>query len=437
MHLDPTYARNIEGHRNLLVHGPLTLTLMLQSAKKHFQTLDSEDSTQRVESIEYRNLAPLYCDEEMRICVKEKRRTDTGSVWDVWIEGPTGGMAVKALVRTVRIPLQRKAAPPPSSAAPLTYLYYGKTPLRAGIRVNSKRDAPAMRGSALPYLYTRGSPLMAWIQSQVPFKPEPTATDERPKPRQPAPNSPPRPPPTPTSQSAKTSLKPAATNSPPNPPPTPTSQPASTPPKPATPTSPPKPPPPPTKQPFKVNPRNLTARRYSRRWLKRRVDQGLRYLYFTHASPLSNANTVARSEQDLDETSSPTHSARGQVGRKSAAPGRRLTLAQRQRAVLLAQPRPLVRMVGSAVAEGEVLPGNEAVAQGGVHGPVLGGGEAEVKAEAGAGVAKQSKQRKFRRLKIRKMVGVVVRKTDIGLKEAAVRRYHANRNMVLPPVREG
>lgn len=98
-----------------------------------------------------------------------------------------------------------------------------------------------------------------------------------------------------------------------------------------------------------------------------------------------------------------------------------------------------MRMVGSAVAEGEVLPGNEAVAQGGVHSPASGGAEeeAEVVAEAGAGVAKQSKQRKFRRLKIRKMVGVVVRKTDIGLKEAAVRRYHANRNMVLPPVREG
>lgn len=426
MHLDPTYARNIEGHRNLLVHGPLTLTLMLQSAKKHFQTLKFEDSNQRVESIEYRNLAPLYCDEEMRICVKEKRRTDTGSVWDVWIEGPTGGMAVKALVRSARKPLQRKATPPSSSAAPLTYLYYGKCPLRAGIRVNSKRDAPAMRGCPLPYLYTSGSPLMAWIQSQVPFKPEPTATDERSKPRQTAISKLPRPPTNLTDQPAKTSPKLAATNSPPNPPPISTSQPAKTP---FEPTNPPK-------QPYKVNPRNLNVRRYSRRWLKRRVGQGLRYLYFTHASPLFNANTVARSpssEQEENTSSTPTHSLRGQNSRRSVAPARRLTLAQRQRAVLLSQPRPLIRKVGSTVA-GEVLPGNEADAQGSMHSPASGEGEAE----AGASVAKQSKQRTpRRRLKIRKMVGTVIRKTDMNLKETAVRRYHAHRNLVLPPVREG
>ena len=428
MHLDPTYARNIEGHRNLLVHGPLTLTLMLQSAKKHFQTLKFEDSNQRVESIEYRNLAPLYCDEEMRICVKEKRRTDTGSVWDVWIEGPTGGMAVKALVRSVRKPLQQKATPPSSSAAPLTYLYYGKSPLRAGIRVNSKRDAPAMRGCPLPYLYTRGSPLMAWIQSQVLSKPEPTATDERTKPRRTATNKLPRPPTNTTDQPAKTSPRLAATNSPPDPPPTPTDQPA-------TPTSLPRPPPTPTKQPYKVNPRNLNVRRYSRRWLKRRVGQGLRYLYFTHASPLFNANTVARSpppEQEENTSSTPTHSLHGQSSRKSVAPARRLTLAQRQRAVLLSQPRPLIRKVGSTVA-GEVLPGNEADAQGSTHSPASGGGEAE----AGAGVVRKGRQSNpRRRLKIRKMVGTVIRKTDINLKETAVRRYHAHRNMVLPPVRE-
>lgn len=83
---------------------------------------------------------------------------------------------------------------------------------------------------------------------------------------------------------------------------------------------------------------------------------------------------------------------------------------------------------------GEVLPGNEADAQGSMHSPASGEGEAE----AGASVAKQSKQRTpRRRLKIRKMVGTVIRKTDMNLKETAVRRYHAHRNLVLPPVREG
>ncbi|KAF2630318.1 hypothetical protein BU25DRAFT_387421 [Macroventuria anomochaeta] len=101
LHLDPTYARNVEGHRNLLVHGPLTLTLMLQTLNTHLRSSRIGTKLELVDSVEYRNLAPLYCDEEMRVCVKNKKRTETGNLWDVWIEGPTGGMAVKAVVRTV------------------------------------------------------------------------------------------------------------------------------------------------------------------------------------------------------------------------------------------------------------------------------------------------------------------------------------------------
>jgi hypothetical protein len=413
LHLDPTYARNIEGHRNLLVHGPLTLTLMLQSAKKHFQTLKFEDSNQRVESIEYRNLAPLYCDEEMRICVKEKRRTDTGSVWDVWIEGPTGGMAVKALVRSVRMPPQRKVAPPSSSAAPLSYLYSrsspGKSPLLAGIRVRWKRDAPAVPVRPLPYLYAQGSPLMAWTQPHRLFKPEPTATDERPEPRQTAANSPPKHPTTPTGQPAKTPPKSAATNSLPKPPPT-------------------------------------NVRRYSRRWLARRDGSGLRYLYFTHASPLFNTNTVDRppspEQEDIKTSYTSNSSPRGQKSGSSDAPARRFTLAQRQRAVLLALPQspPMIRKVENTVASEELptLPRNEADEHGGTYGPVSGEALLEAEAEAGASVARQGErrtQRTWRRFKIRKMEGTVIRKTDINLKETAVRRYHPHRKMVLPPVR--
>jgi hydroxyacyl-ACP dehydratase HTD2-like protein with hotdog domain len=72
---------------------------MLQAISGHV----AESTAQKmvVESIQYRNLAPLYCDEQMRICGKEKKRTNKGIVYDVWIEGPTGGMAVKGTVRTV------------------------------------------------------------------------------------------------------------------------------------------------------------------------------------------------------------------------------------------------------------------------------------------------------------------------------------------------
>jgi hypothetical protein len=64
-------------------------------------------------SITYRNLAPLYCDEEMRICCKVRKSLDTGHIYDVWIEGPTGGAAVIGTVRTAKSPStkgERKAA---------------------------------------------------------------------------------------------------------------------------------------------------------------------------------------------------------------------------------------------------------------------------------------------------------------------------------------
>lgn len=66
---------------------------------------------QVLESIEYRNLAPLYCDEEMRICGMEKKTLENGSIYDIWIEGPTGGVAVKGTIYTTK----HKSSPAPVS----------------------------------------------------------------------------------------------------------------------------------------------------------------------------------------------------------------------------------------------------------------------------------------------------------------------------------
>ena len=43
--------------------------------------------------ITYRNYAPLYVNERMTICVRQSE--DAGGAWDVWVEGPEGGLAVK------------------------------------------------------------------------------------------------------------------------------------------------------------------------------------------------------------------------------------------------------------------------------------------------------------------------------------------------------
>ncbi|KAL4868490.1 hypothetical protein BDV12DRAFT_185861 [Aspergillus spectabilis] len=45
-------------------------------------------------NIEYKNLAPVYVEEELTICGKPKSTKDNSS-WDVWIEGKDGGLAVR------------------------------------------------------------------------------------------------------------------------------------------------------------------------------------------------------------------------------------------------------------------------------------------------------------------------------------------------------
>ncbi|KAB8232164.1 uncharacterized protein BDW43DRAFT_127608 [Aspergillus alliaceus] len=90
IHLDETYTRNVEGYRNLLVHGPLTLTLLLTVLEAHLTK-----SNQTIRELCYRNLAPLYVEEPLTICGKPKIGKD-GATWDVWIEGKNGGLAVRA-----------------------------------------------------------------------------------------------------------------------------------------------------------------------------------------------------------------------------------------------------------------------------------------------------------------------------------------------------
>jgi hypothetical protein len=51
----------------------------------------------------------------MRICVMEKKKLENGSIYDVWIEGPTGGVAVKGTVYTTKKIWITEAPPAPQS----------------------------------------------------------------------------------------------------------------------------------------------------------------------------------------------------------------------------------------------------------------------------------------------------------------------------------
>lgn len=113
IHLDKHLCREAEGHRNLLVHGPLTVVLMIEVLLVHLETLAKPDIGEfpfkkpraKITHVEYRNLAPLYAEEEMRICIKRiKNKIHQGRIetWDVWIEGRDGGYAVKGNVTTAQ-----------------------------------------------------------------------------------------------------------------------------------------------------------------------------------------------------------------------------------------------------------------------------------------------------------------------------------------------
>lgn len=106
IHLDKEFCREAEGHRNLLVHGPLSLILMIEFLRGHLANLDliryginrtaKIGEKEHIQRVEYRNIAPLYAEEEMKVCL---RKTKTGE-WDLWIEGVDGRLAVRATAHT-------------------------------------------------------------------------------------------------------------------------------------------------------------------------------------------------------------------------------------------------------------------------------------------------------------------------------------------------
>ena len=96
IHLDPEYCREVEGHKERLFHGPLSFVFMITLLQ---QELKKQGLGEVVREVEYRNLAPLYCNEKVKFC---GARTGDGK-WEVWSETPDGGVAVKGNVLTERV----------------------------------------------------------------------------------------------------------------------------------------------------------------------------------------------------------------------------------------------------------------------------------------------------------------------------------------------
>jgi 3-methylfumaryl-CoA hydratase len=85
IHYDQPYARDEEGYPGLVVHGPLTATLLQQFAMEH-------GGGRRLASFDFRGVSPLFVG---RAFTLEGRGADNGGL-ALWARGPDGELAMSA-----------------------------------------------------------------------------------------------------------------------------------------------------------------------------------------------------------------------------------------------------------------------------------------------------------------------------------------------------
>lgn len=98
IHYNRQYCREVEGHPNLLAHGPLLLTLMCEAlTEAHLSTrplsvlVGQRRKEPFIRTISYRNWAPVYVNEEIKVCCNQSTDTE----WDIYILGPDDSLRTK------------------------------------------------------------------------------------------------------------------------------------------------------------------------------------------------------------------------------------------------------------------------------------------------------------------------------------------------------
>jgi 3-methylfumaryl-CoA hydratase len=85
IHYDQAYARDEEGYPDLVVHGPLTATLLQQLAVEH-------GAGRPLARFEFRGISPLFVDRPFRL---EGREAENGAL-ALWARGPDDELAMSA-----------------------------------------------------------------------------------------------------------------------------------------------------------------------------------------------------------------------------------------------------------------------------------------------------------------------------------------------------
>jgi len=85
IHYDRPYTTDVEGYPGLVVHGPLTATLLMDLCRR--------EKAERLKTFHFRAQAPLF--DTAPFTVNGAPRSD-GKGWTVWAETPDGGVAMLA-----------------------------------------------------------------------------------------------------------------------------------------------------------------------------------------------------------------------------------------------------------------------------------------------------------------------------------------------------
>jgi 3-methylfumaryl-CoA hydratase len=85
IHYDQSYARDEEAYPNLVVHGPLTATLLQQFAVEH-------NGGRRLTSFSFRGVTPLFVSSAFQL----EGRKENATTLALWARGPLGELAMSA-----------------------------------------------------------------------------------------------------------------------------------------------------------------------------------------------------------------------------------------------------------------------------------------------------------------------------------------------------
>ena len=99
IHYLPEWCREVEGHRDAVVHGPLNLINMLDFWR---DTSKSGDMEAAPASIAYRAMSPLYVEEPYRILLKkgsmDQKSEGVSREWSAEIWDSFGKQSMKATI---------------------------------------------------------------------------------------------------------------------------------------------------------------------------------------------------------------------------------------------------------------------------------------------------------------------------------------------------